>query len=122
MLLCAGIPAGAPVAQSVEQRTENPRVGGSIPPGGTNTNTFKNEAIACSHALEFFVPSPEATHVVRKLRTETRTSTALFQVLIREVSVAHHHGKRRVPKKFFDDEKVRAGLNKPGGEIVPACT
>ncbi|KAF0229018.1 MAG: hypothetical protein FD182_1274 [Fusobacteria bacterium] len=25
----------APVAQSVEQRTENPRVGGSIPPGGT---------------------------------------------------------------------------------------
>ena len=23
------------VAQSVEQRTENPRVGGSIPPGGT---------------------------------------------------------------------------------------
>ena len=26
----------ASVAQSVEQRTENPRVGGSIPPGGTN--------------------------------------------------------------------------------------
>ena len=25
----------ASVAQSVEQRTENPRVGGSIPPGGT---------------------------------------------------------------------------------------
>ena len=25
----------APVAQLVEQRTENPRVGGSIPPGGT---------------------------------------------------------------------------------------
>ena len=24
------------VAQSVEQRTENPRVGGSIPPQGTN--------------------------------------------------------------------------------------
>ena len=26
----------ASVAQSVEQRTENPRVGGSIPPGGTS--------------------------------------------------------------------------------------
>ena len=26
----------APIAQSVEQRTENPRVGGSIPPLGTN--------------------------------------------------------------------------------------
>ena len=26
----------ASVAQSVEQWTENPRVGGSIPPGGTN--------------------------------------------------------------------------------------
>ena len=28
----------APVAQSVEQRTENPRVGGSIPLGGTIEN------------------------------------------------------------------------------------
>ena len=28
----------AQVAQSVEQRTENPRVGGSIPPLGTNKN------------------------------------------------------------------------------------
>ena len=27
------------VAQSVEQRTENPRVGGSIPPQGTNIET-----------------------------------------------------------------------------------
>ena len=27
--------ANASVAQSVEQGTENPRVGGSIPPGGT---------------------------------------------------------------------------------------
>ena len=27
----------ASVAQSVEQGTENPRVGGSIPPGGTNS-------------------------------------------------------------------------------------
>ena len=30
----------ASVAQSVEQRTENPRVGGSIPPGGT-IHTFR---------------------------------------------------------------------------------
>ena len=29
--------SNAQVAQSVEQRTENPRVGGSIPPLGTNS-------------------------------------------------------------------------------------
>ena len=29
----------AEIAQSVEQRTENPRVGGSIPPLGTTLNT-----------------------------------------------------------------------------------
>ena len=32
----SGSPKFASVAQSVEQGTENPRVGGSIPPGGTN--------------------------------------------------------------------------------------
>ena len=32
---CGGIALGAQVAQLVEQRTENPRVGGSIPPLGT---------------------------------------------------------------------------------------
>ena len=30
----------ASVAQSVEQGTENPCVGGSIPPGGTNEHTY----------------------------------------------------------------------------------
>ena len=30
----------AQIAQSVEQRTENPRVGGSIPPLGTNWKDF----------------------------------------------------------------------------------
>ena len=33
------------VAQSVEQGTENPRVGGSIPPGGTN-DTNINAGVA----------------------------------------------------------------------------
>ena len=33
----------ASVAQSVEQRTENPRVGGSIPPGGTIHFFLKSE-------------------------------------------------------------------------------
>jgi hypothetical protein len=32
----ANVFSHAQVAQSVEQRTENPRVGGSIPPLGTN--------------------------------------------------------------------------------------
>ena len=31
------------VAQSVEQRTENPCVGGSIPPRGTNLLTFSQK-------------------------------------------------------------------------------
>ena len=31
------------VAQSVEQGTENPRVGGSIPPGGTKNNFYMRE-------------------------------------------------------------------------------
>ena len=34
------------VAQSVEQRTENPCVGGSIPPGATS-NPFRNVGVFC---------------------------------------------------------------------------
>ena len=34
-VLCGQTPKAAQVAQMVEQRTENPRVGGSIPPLGT---------------------------------------------------------------------------------------
>ena len=34
------------VAQSVEQRTENPCVGGSIPPGAT-LNPFRNVGVFC---------------------------------------------------------------------------
>ena len=34
------------VAQSVEQRTENPCVGGSIPPGATS-NPFRNDGVFC---------------------------------------------------------------------------
>ncbi len=33
----------AQIAQSVEQRTENPRVGGSIPSLGTKINIYKRE-------------------------------------------------------------------------------
>ena len=36
----------AQVAQSVEQRTENPRVGGSIPPLGTKTLTLQRPGTA----------------------------------------------------------------------------
>ena len=42
--VCGGRPLGprdAQVAQLVEQRTENPRVGGSIPPLGTTTPTLR---------------------------------------------------------------------------------
>ena len=34
--MCAAFGHNARIAQSVEQRIENPRVGGSIPPPGTN--------------------------------------------------------------------------------------
>ena len=39
----------APIAQSVEQRTENPRVGGSIPPQGTSC--LKNNYYVCTIVL-----------------------------------------------------------------------
>lgn len=35
----------AQIAQSVEQGTENPRVGGSIPPLGTTT--YKDDSVSC---------------------------------------------------------------------------
>ena len=37
------MPADAQVAQLVEQRTENPRVGGSIPPLGTGTSRQRRQ-------------------------------------------------------------------------------
>ena len=38
------------VAQSVEQRTENPCVGGSIPPGATS-NPFGNVGVFCLYKI-----------------------------------------------------------------------
>ena len=38
------IPNDSPVAQSAEQRTVNPRVGGSSPPGGASTKIPENPA------------------------------------------------------------------------------
>ena len=38
------------VAQSVEQRTENPCVGGSIPPGAT-LNPFRNDGVFCLNTI-----------------------------------------------------------------------
>ena len=52
----------ASVAQSVEQGTENPRVGGSIPPGGTNSSFYSarnrkaalnNMPVACCNRRGF---------------------------------------------------------------------
>ena len=42
-LLSYQFPEPAPVAQSVEQGTENPRVGGSIPSWGTNFSRVHTE-------------------------------------------------------------------------------
>ena len=43
------------VAQSVEQRTENPCVGGSIPPGATS-NPFRNDGVFVFRRIcEFYV-------------------------------------------------------------------
>ena len=38
------VPNNARIAQSVEQRIENPRVGGSIPSPGTNVVSRRNSA------------------------------------------------------------------------------
>ena len=46
----------AAVAQSVEQGTENPRVGGSIPPGGTKNGTlvkWPNTSVCLTDIREF---------------------------------------------------------------------
>ena len=59
----------APIAQSVEQRTENPRVGGSIPPLGTilfnsigdTFHSLKLLSCACTLELTLIVDcSPES--------------------------------------------------------------
>ncbi len=42
----------ASVAQSVEQRTENPRVDGSIPSGGTICVLSKTHAAGLAHLVE----------------------------------------------------------------------
>ena len=41
------------VAQLVEQRTENPCVGGSIPPGAT-LNPFRNDGVFCFQIIIVF--------------------------------------------------------------------
>ena len=47
----------AQVAQSVEQRTENPRVGGSIPPLGTIFFDFQSVTLWVVRGLSVFVPT-----------------------------------------------------------------
>ena len=44
--------AYASVAQSVEQGTENPRVGGSIPPGGTMLLIFRKQMCGSGSVVE----------------------------------------------------------------------
>jgi hypothetical protein len=46
------LPYGAQVAQLVEQRTENPRVGGSIPPLGTIPPSTWKERLRTTFAVE----------------------------------------------------------------------
>ena len=50
--------SNAQVAQSVEQRTENPRVGGSIPPLGT---------ICLRHSFQDFTTRPKTTKLETQL-------------------------------------------------------
>ena len=47
----------ASVAQSVEQGTENPRVGGSIPPGGTNNQICGSGSVVERHLAKVNVAS-----------------------------------------------------------------
>ena len=64
----------ASVAQSVEQGTENPRVGGSIPPGGT---TYADVA----HLVERHLAKVEVASsslVIRSKFFETVEKSAVF--------------------------------------------
>ena len=47
----------ASVAQLVEQGTENPRVGGSIPPGGTNNQICGSGSVVERHLAKVNVAS-----------------------------------------------------------------
>ena len=46
------LPQHASVAQSVEQWTENPRVVGSIPTGGTMVPILRNQDAGVAHPVE----------------------------------------------------------------------
>ena len=61
----------ASVAQSVEQGTENPRVGGSIPPGGTNDTYYKcgSGSVVERHLAKVNVASSNL--VFRSIKTES---------------------------------------------------
>ena len=62
------IPPVAQIAQSVEQRIENPRVGGSIPPLGTtlqNPGFYPGFLIFCS--FDIFLVTSKVVDVSRKL-------------------------------------------------------
>ena len=68
----------ASVAQSVEQRTENPRVGGSIPPGGTNK--CGSGSVVERHLAKVNVAS---SNLVFRSKDKRRTIRASFVIKIK---------------------------------------
>ena len=63
----------ASVAQLVEQRTENPRVGGSIPPGGTTADV--------AHLVERHLAKVEVASSSLVIRSSKRRNGALCVIL-----------------------------------------
>jgi hypothetical protein len=56
----------AQVAQLVEQRTENPRVGGSIPPLGTKYQVFRRASVRVFLCLDAYL-HPEVVPLFEQL-------------------------------------------------------
>ena len=86
------------VAQLVEQRTENPRVGGSIPSPATAPN--EGRKIGCFYQLIHYVASIEKTLM-------TRTSTSSKAIISRAGAGRSFAVALPLPQQI---ERIRAGL------------
>ena len=71
----------ASVAQSVEQRTENPRVDGSIPSGGTNSlkDTYYMVNADLAHLVERHLAKVEVASSSLVIRSRLRHSQVVRQ-------------------------------------------
>ena len=92
------LPQHASVAQSVEQWTENPRVVGSIPTGGTMVPILRNQDAGVAHPVERHLAKVEVASsslVTRSKKVRNVTTRSLFHM------VPWPSGKARVCKTLI---------------------